>query len=105
MMQEERSSCLRELCSLVEDIVGDAFVGDLELSMDTSLIFDLGLESIEIIALLDQLRQRFGYPIERVLNVAESGQSIRDLQVHEVVELMIVQRNTAAPAHAKEVCS
>lgn len=62
-----------QIQELIEETIGAAA----KLDDDVLIAYDLGLESIEIVALLDVLRERFGVRIE-VLGPTEDLQSLFD---------------------------
>lgn len=57
---------LAVLTSLLQDVLGDEWDDDLELTPSTSFADDLELESIEFVALAERLQAHFGRDVDFV---------------------------------------
>jgi acyl carrier protein len=82
--QDEASPAvvLREISRMVEDILGEDWLEDVEITMDTRFNDDLELESIDLVALAGRLEARYGSRV----NFAEF---IADLDLDEVIGLTV----------------
>jgi acyl carrier protein len=75
---------LDELVRMIEEVVGADVLLDMDVTPDTTFSDDLGLESIEFVALADKLRERFG---DRVDLVAFLG----DMDIDEIMAMTVGQ--------------
>ena len=57
---------LAEVRTLLVDVIGDDFLLDTEIELDTSFNEDLELESIEFVALSERLLERYGAQVDFV---------------------------------------
>ena len=92
---------LAEVRTLLVDVIGDDFLLDTEIELDTSFNEDLELESIEFVALAEQLKERYGRSLDLAgwLAGMELNQIIQ-LRVGELVDFIVgclsqSQRGTA----------
>lgn len=60
------ASTLAVLTALLRDVLGDEWDDDLEIGPDTSFADDLELESIEFVALAEQLQAHYGADVDFV---------------------------------------
>jgi len=67
---------------LVVDVIGEEYVLDLDIGMDTSFNADLELESIEFVALAASLREEYGERVDFVAFLA-------DKEVGEIIALTV----------------
>lgn len=67
---------------LVVDVIGEEYVLDLDIGMDTSFNADLELESIEFVALAASLRGEYGERVDFVAFLA-------DKEVGEIIALTV----------------
>ncbi|MBX3284044.1 MAG: acyl carrier protein [Acidimicrobiales bacterium] len=83
-------SVLAELDRILTDVIGDDLLLDGPLSMDTSFDADLQLESIEFVALAEQLLETYGEQVDFVAWMA--GMELDDiiaLTVGQVVDFVV----------------
>ncbi|MBN1656107.1 MAG: hypothetical protein JXA30_20230 [Deltaproteobacteria bacterium] len=59
MVEQIKERMLHDLKELFIEILGEDFDHE-DITPETSLIYDLGLESLEFIAVLDAIHQRYG---------------------------------------------
>jgi acyl carrier protein len=78
----ENATVLATVGRLIVQIIGEQYVLDLEIGMDTSFNADLELESIEFVALAAALREHYG---DRVDFVSFLG----DKDVDEIIALRV----------------
>ena len=57
---------LATVTQMIGEIIGDEYVDDLDVTMDSVITDDLELESIEFVALAEKLRDRFGDSVDFV---------------------------------------
>jgi acyl carrier protein len=81
---------LAEVRSLLVDVIGDDFLLDTEIELDTSFNEDLELESIEFVALSERLLERYGSQVDFVAWMAEMDlDEIIALTVGELVDFIV----------------
>jgi acyl carrier protein len=73
---------LDEVVRMLEEVVGEDVLLGLEVTPDTTFSDDLGLESIEFVALADKLRERYG---DRVDLVGFLG----DMDIDEIMAMTV----------------
>jgi acyl carrier protein len=65
MTQEAtQSEILNEVRGFIEQVIGEQWVSEFEIGMDTTFSSDLELESIEFVALAEKLQDRYGAAID-----------------------------------------
>ena len=69
---------------MIEEVVGEDVLLDMTVTPDTTFSDDLGLESIEFVALADKLRERYG---DRVDLVSFLG----DMDIDEIMAMTVGQ--------------
>ncbi|WP_237773902.1 acyl carrier protein [Actinosynnema sp. ALI-1.44] len=62
---------LDEVVRLIVDVVGEDVLVGVEITPETTFSDDLGLESIEFVALADKLRERYGDRVDLVAFLGE----------------------------------
>lgn len=75
---------LDEVVRMIEEVVGEDVLLGMEVTPDTTFSDDLGLESIEFVALADKLRARYG---DRVDLVAFLG----DMDIDQIMAMTVGQ--------------
>lgn len=75
-------SVLEEVRLLLVEVIGDDFLLDTEIELDTSFNEDLELESIEFVALSERLLQRYGDQVDFVAWMA-------DMELDEIIALTV----------------
>jgi acyl carrier protein len=75
---------LDEVVRMIEEVVGQDVLLGMTVTPDTTFSDDLGLESIEFVALADRLRERYG---DRVDLVAFLG----DMDIDEIMAMTVGQ--------------
>jgi acyl carrier protein len=81
---------LSEVAGMVREVIGEEWAEDVPITMATSFARDLELESIEFVALAEQLKERFGRSVDFAgwLAGMELNQII-ELKVGELVEFIV----------------
>lgn len=96
---EAETRILGEVIELLREVIGEEYVVDMEITMDTSFNEDLELESIEFVTLADRLRDRYGEPVDFVGFLAEMDvDQVINMRVGEVVGFIV--DSLPAPAAA-----
>ena len=89
---------LAELERILLDVVGDDLLLDEPLGMDTSFDADLQLESIEFVALAEQLLEAYGERVDFVAWMAEMElDEIVALTVGDVVRFVVASLRGTPP--------
>lgn len=78
---------LATVAELIEEVLGEDFLLDEEITMETSFSDDLELESIEFVALSERLQERYGDRVDFVAWISDKElPEIIALSVGELVE-------------------
>jgi acyl carrier protein len=81
---------LAEVRAILADVIGDDFLLDEELTADTSFNEDLEIESIEFVALAEQLTERYGSQVDFVAWMGEMElDDIIALSVGDLVDFIV----------------
>ena len=93
----DQNEVLDQVVRMIVEVVGEEVLLGIEVTPDTTFSDDLGLESIEFVALADRLRERYG---DRVDLVAFLG----DMDIDEIMAMTVgrlvdhIQAQPAVPA-------
>ena len=87
---------LDEVVAILIEVVGEDFLLDVEISLDTTFSDDLALESIEFVALAEKLQERYGGRVDFAAFVADMD--ITEIMTMKVGTLVayIKERTTTA---------
>jgi acyl carrier protein len=81
---------LAQVATILREVVGEEWVAEASIAMDTSFSQDLELESIEFVALAEKLRARYGAQVDFVGWLSEMElDEIIALRVGELVEFIV----------------
>jgi acyl carrier protein len=95
-MTNASEDVLGEVARIVREVIGEEWADDVDITMSTSFAKDLELESIEFVALAEQLKVRYGKSVDFAGWLAGMELSqILELRVGQLVEF-IVGRVSAA---------
>jgi acyl carrier protein len=87
-------SVLATVTELIGEIIGEDYIADLEVTMESMITEDLELESIEFVALAEKLRDRYGESVDFVDWVAGMElEQIILLTVGQLVEFIVACRS------------
>lgn len=75
---------LVEVRGLIIDVIGEEYILDLEIDMDTSFNDDLEIESIEFVSLAEKLHEQYGERVDFVGWFAE-------LELDQIIALTVGQ--------------
>ena len=80
---------LGEIAAMLRDVIGEEYVVDMEITMDTTFNEDLELESIEFVTLADRMRLTYGDAVDFVGFLAEMDvDKVIRMRVGEVVHFI-----------------
>jgi acyl carrier protein len=81
---------LATVLELVGEIIGQEYLEDIDVSMESTITEDLELESIEFVALAEKLRQRYGDRVDFVDWIAAMDlDQIIQLTMGQLVEFIV----------------
>jgi acyl carrier protein len=85
----ERGEVLREVARMIREVVGEAWVEEAEIGMETSFSQNLELESIEFVALGEKLQNHYGASVNFVAWLSgKELEQILALKVGDLVEFI-----------------
>lgn len=86
---QESDDVSTALRALLFDILGADFDDGAPLHRELSLVFDLGLESLELVELLERLRRQFGFGLEAMTEqLGAAWTDIAALNVGHVIDFV-----------------
>jgi acyl carrier protein len=81
---------LATVLELVGEIIGQEYLEDIDVTMESTITEDLELESIEFVALAEKLRQRYGERVDFVDWIAAMDlDQIIQLTMGQLVEFVV----------------
>jgi acyl carrier protein len=87
-LNEAQEQVLAELSAMIVEVIGEDYLLDVAITMDTSFQDDLEIESIEFVALSEKLYERYD-KVDFVEWIADKDlDEIIGLRVGELVELI-----------------
>ncbi|EFC79662.1 phosphopantetheine-binding protein [Parafrankia sp. EUN1f] len=93
---------LSEVAAILRDVIGEEYVVDMSIEMDTSFNEDLELESIEFVTFADRLRETYGEHVDFVGFLSEMDvDQVINMKVGEVVDFIVDSAHDAAPSAAR----
>ncbi|RFU40524.1 acyl carrier protein [Actinomadura logoneensis] len=99
---------LAEVVEMLTEVVGEDFLLEQEVGPDTAFNADLGLESIEFVALAERLQRRYGRRIEFAAFIAGMdldqimNMTVGDLTAHISARLAAPAEDAPAPDAAPD---
>ncbi len=86
-------SVLATVTELIGEIIGEDYMADIDVTMESMITEDLELESIEFVALAEKLRDRYGESVDFVDWIAGMElEQIILLTVGQLVEFIVACR-------------
>lgn len=90
-----REEVLLRVAALIREVVAEPWIDDVPITFETSFNEDLELESIEFVALAEQLQEEFGQQVNFTEWLAERQLAeIIGLRVGEVVDFIVTCRSS-----------
>ncbi|MBO4210753.1 acyl carrier protein [Micromonospora echinofusca] len=94
-MSTAQATILADLTEMIHAVLGE-FAADTEITMDTTFRDELGMESIDVVALAGRLQSRYGNSVNFAHFVAKLDlENVRELRVGQLVEH--IERSLAEP--------
>lgn len=63
-LEAHKSEALQAITAMVQEVIGEEWVRETPITLETSFTHDLELESIELVALSEKLQARYGATID-----------------------------------------
>jgi acyl carrier protein len=63
-LKERKQEVLGSVAGMIEEVIGEDWVRETPITMDTAFASDLEMESIELVALSEKLQERYGATID-----------------------------------------
>lgn len=96
-LDAERAQVLRDLTQMLESVVGEDWIHEAPITLDTTFSRDLEVESIELVVLFEKLRERYGEAIDfPAWLTGLEVDAVMNLTVGDLVDFIIAQRGTQA---------
>ncbi|ABW14964.1 acyl carrier protein [Parafrankia sp. EAN1pec] len=93
---------LADVTEILRDVIGEEYIVDMSIDMDTSFNADLELESIEFVTFADRLRETYGDHVDFVGFLSEMDvDQVINMKVGEVVQFIVDSLETDTPAAAR----
>jgi acyl carrier protein len=80
----DAETILADVTRMLAEVIGEDYLFDVEVTMDTSFSGDLELESIEFVALAGLMKEHYGAAVDFVGFLA-------DMTLHEIIALRVGQ--------------
>jgi acyl carrier protein len=95
--EAKESEVLSTVAGFIEEVIGEQWVSEIDINMDTTFSADLELESIEFVALAEKLQERYGSAVDfpAWLSMMELDDLI-NLKVGQLVEHIASSQPDAA---------
>ncbi|GAA2609101.1 acyl carrier protein [Paractinoplanes durhamensis] len=95
MIPVDTPSVTAEVNRILQAVLGD-FGADMPISPDSTFRDDLGMESIDVVALAGRLQARYGAGVNLAQFVASLDvDSVRELRVGQLVDHIVLSMNRA----------
>ena len=62
--EQHTGEVLDEVTAMLRDVIGEEWVADVDIGMETSFVTDLEIESVEIVALAERVHERYGEDVD-----------------------------------------
>jgi acyl carrier protein len=82
VLDDRRSEVLDEVVAMIVEVIGEDYLLDIEVGLDTSFQDDLEIESIEFVALAEKLFERYGERVDFIEWLATK-------ELDEIIELTV----------------
>ncbi|MFT5430550.1 MAG: acyl carrier protein [Myxococcota bacterium] len=89
LMDASNESVLLDVARMIREVIGEEWAEEVEIGLETSFSDDLELESIEFVALAEQLQLHFGTAVDFVGWLSDMElDAIINLKVGQLVEFI-----------------
>ena len=91
--EEARAQILREVTAILQTVVGEDWVHEAPITMQTTFSRDLEVESIELVVLFEKLRERYGDGIDfPEWLTGMDTEAVMNLTVGDLVDFIAARR-------------
>jgi len=63
-LEESKAEILATISEMIKEVIGEDWVRETPITMDTSFVSDLEVESIELVALSEKIQARYGESVD-----------------------------------------
>lgn len=63
-LEENKAAILADIAAMIEEVIGEDWVQETPITMETSFVADLEVESIELVALSEKIQARYGEAVD-----------------------------------------
>ncbi len=63
-LEESKAAILADITAMIEEVIGEDWVRETPITMETSFVTDLEVESIELVALSEKIQGRYGEAVD-----------------------------------------
>ncbi len=63
-LEESKAAILADITAMIEEVIGEDWVRETPITMETSFVTDLEVESIELVALSEKVQGRYGEAVD-----------------------------------------
>ncbi len=63
-LEESKAAILVDITAMIEEVIGEDWVRETPITMETSFVTDLEVESIELVALSEKIQGRYGEAVD-----------------------------------------
>jgi acyl carrier protein len=63
-LEERKAEILQTITGMIQEVVGEEWIHETPITMETTFSHDLEVESIELVALSEKLQERYGDTID-----------------------------------------
>jgi acyl carrier protein len=62
--EQHTGEVLDEVATLLRNVIGEEWIADVDIGMETSFVTDLEIESVEMVALAERVHERYGEDVD-----------------------------------------
>ncbi|MEO8751322.1 MAG: acyl carrier protein [Casimicrobiaceae bacterium] len=63
-MDQDKAEILASVAEMIKEVVGEEWMAEMPITMETSFFHDLEVESIELVALSEKVQARYGATVD-----------------------------------------
>lgn len=83
-IDERKADILQAITQMIEEVIGEEWVSETPITMDTKFVHDLEVESIELVALSEKIQARYGQDVDFPAWLA-------GMELDQIIELSVGQ--------------